>query len=97
MENQTNQKEEHISQIESKIGESPFLNYYSNSLNGENTKIKLKVIDYNMRPVSVTADHNEFRNIVEVKIESDQKSTFELLFDSNHSIEERILKEQFIE
>ena len=63
----------------------------------ENTKIKLKVIDYNMRPVSVTADHNEFRNIVEVKIESDQKSTFELLFDSNHSIEERILKEQFIE
>ena len=26
-----------------------------------------------------------------------EKSTFELLFDSNHSIEERILKEQFIE
>ena len=40
MENKTNQKEEHISQIESKIGESPFSNYYSNSLGGENAKIK---------------------------------------------------------
>ena len=40
MENQTNQKEEHILQIESKIVESPFLNYYSNFLGGENLKIK---------------------------------------------------------
>ncbi|MAH42981.1 hypothetical protein CL614_04650 [archaeon] len=40
MENKTNQKEEHISQIESKIGESPFLNYYSNSFGDENAKIK---------------------------------------------------------
>ena len=61
----------------------------------ENTKIKLKVIDYKIRPVNVTADHNEFKNIVEVDISSAQDLSFELLFDINHSIEEKILKEQF--
>ena len=45
--------------------------------------------------MSVTADHNEFKNIVEVDISSAQDLSFELLFDINHSIEEKILKEQF--
>ena len=67
------------------------------ALLSENTKIKLIVNDYKSRPVNATADHNEFRNIVEVDIFSAQNLSFELLFDSNHSIEERILKEQFIE
>ena len=70
---------------------------WKGALLSQNTKIHINVVDHLNRPVSVTADHNEFRNIVEVKIASDQKSAFELLFDSNHSIEERILKEQFIE
>ena len=67
------------------------------ALLSENTKIKLNVIDYKTRPVSVTADHNEFKNIIEVDIASAKNLSFELLFDINHSIEERILKEQFIE
>jgi len=70
---------------------------WKGALLSENTKININVIDHLIRPVSVTADHNEFRNIVEVKIASAQNSSFELLFDNNHSIEERILKEQFIE
>ena len=70
---------------------------WKGALLSENTKIKLNVIDYNTRPVSVTADYNEFRNIAEVDISSAQNFSFELLFDSNHSIEERILKEQFSE
>ena len=37
------------------------------------------------------------RNIVEVDVASAKDLSFELLFDSNHSIEERILKEQFSE
>ena len=61
----------------------------------EKTKIDLKVIDYNVRPSSVTADHNEFRNIKNVKIQSSIKNYCTILFDSNHSMEERILKEQF--
>ena len=51
---------------------------------------------YKNRAVSVTADHNEFRNITEVEISCAENLSFELLFDSNHSMEERIIKEQFV-
>ena len=57
--------------------------------------IKLSVIDFKKRPVSVTADNTEFRNIQRVEIKSSNKITCKLLFDNNHSMEERILKEQF--
>ena len=60
-----------------------------------NTNIKFEVIDNINRPVSVTADHSEFRNIVKVDIISAQKSSCKILLDSNHSMEERVLKEQF--
>ena len=60
-----------------------------------NTNIKFEVIDNINRPVSVTADHSEFRNIVKVDIISAQKSSCKILLDSKHSMEERVLKEQF--
>ena len=60
-----------------------------------NTNIKFEVIDNINRPVSVTADHSEFRNIVKVGIISSQKSSCKILLDSKHSMEERVLKEQF--
>jgi NAD+ kinase len=63
-------------------------------LNEEN-KINFKVINFDNRPVSVTADNTEFRNIKNVKIYSSKNNSCKLLFDNNHSIEERILKEQF--
>ena len=61
----------------------------------QKTKIYLSVIDYMHRPSSVTADHNEYRDIKNVKIQSSDKDYCTILFDSNHSMEERILKEQF--
>ena len=61
----------------------------------EKTKIDLNVIDNHHRPSSVTADHNEFRDIKNVKIQSSDKNYCTILFDSNQSMEERILKEQF--
>ncbi len=60
-----------------------------------NTNIKFEVIDNINRPVSVTADHSEFRNIVKVDIISSQTSSCKILLDSKHSMEERVLKEQF--
>ena len=65
------------------------------ALLSEKTNIKLNVIDSKFRPSSVTADHNEFRNVKEVEINSSSNIKCELLFDNNHSMEERILKEQF--
>ena len=43
----------------------------------------------------MTADHNEFRDIEEVEITSSDNLKCNILFNSNHSMEERILKEQF--
>ena len=61
----------------------------------QKNEIKLNVIDFKKRPVSVTADNTEFRNVQTVVIKSAKKNTCKLLFDNNHSMEERILKEQF--
>ena len=58
-------------------------------------KINFNIIDSLNRPVSVTADNTEFRNIKNVEVYSSKKNSCKLLFDNNHSIEERILKEQF--
>ena len=60
-----------------------------------NTNIKFEVIDNINRPVSVTADHNEYRDIIKVNIVSSNKNSCKILLDSKHSMEERILKEQF--
>ena len=61
----------------------------------EKNKINFNIKDYKNRPVSVTADNTEFRNIKKVEIYSSKKYSCKLLFDNNHSMEERILKEQF--
>ena len=65
------------------------------ALISEKMKINLYVNDSNIRSSSVTADHNEFRNIEEVEITSSKDEACNLLFNNHHSMEERILKEQF--
>ena len=61
-----------------------------------NSKITFEIIDHNSRPVSVTADSNEVKNIKEVSIFEDRSIKFRILFDPNHSLEERIIREQFV-
>lgn len=61
----------------------------------QNNKINFNINDFKKRPVSVTADNEEFRDIKTVSIKSSNKNFCKLLFDENHSIEERVLKEQF--
>jgi NAD+ kinase len=61
----------------------------------QKNRIRFDVIDFKNRPVSVAADNNEFRNIKNVEICPSEKNSCKLLFDNNHSMEERILKEQF--
>jgi len=57
--------------------------------------IEFEVIDYKTRPVSATADYTEVRNIKKVTVREDSSLHFTLLFDQNHSLEERIIREQF--
>ena len=59
------------------------------------TDIKIDIIDPYKRPVSATADSNEVRDVVEVRIRESRDQTMTLLFDPEHNLEERILNEQF--
>jgi NAD+ kinase len=47
------------------------------------------------RPVSAVADHYEFRDVARVSVTTDHSIGVELLHDPGHSMEERILREQF--
>jgi len=65
------------------------------ALLSESNIIKINVLNFRERQVSVTADNIEFRNIKEVTIQSSYDKTCKILFDKNHSIEDKILNEQF--
>ena len=65
------------------------------ALLSEKNIIEITVINFMDRKVSVTADNIEFRNIKEVTIQSSQDKNCRILFDNNHSIEDKILNEQF--
>jgi len=47
------------------------------------------------RPVSAVADNVEFQNVLEVTVHEDRTHVVTLLFDPGHSLEERVLTEQF--
>ncbi len=60
-----------------------------------NAKIKFEILEHESRPVSATADFIEVRNVKEVSIFEDQTISFKILFDNDHSLEEKIIREQF--
>ena len=57
--------------------------------------IKFEILDAEDRRVSATADFYEVRNVKSVVVSEDRTQTAKLLFDPEHNLEERILKEQF--
>ncbi len=58
--------------------------------------ITFEVLNGDKRSVSATADYNEVRDVLRVEVFEDNSTTLKLLFDPDHSLEERILNEQFI-
>ena len=59
-------------------------------------KVRFSILEPEKRPVSAVADYTEVRDVVEVEIVEDRKVSLILLFDPEHNLEERILKEQFV-
>lgn len=59
------------------------------------TAVEIKVLDPYKRPVSVTADSHEVRDVIEVRIVESNEQIVTLLFDPEHNLEDRILNEQF--
>jgi NAD+ kinase len=58
-------------------------------------KIEIEVLDADNRPVSAVADHTEFRNVSRVHVSMDRSVDLVMLHDPGHSLDERILREQF--
>ena len=61
----------------------------------ERADVKIEALEAEKRPISAVADHAEFRNIAEVQIKQDKSHQLLMLFDADHSLDERILTEQF--
>ena len=59
-------------------------------------RVRFEVLDHYKRSVSATADAYEVRDIVRVEAFEDKQTELKLLFDPDHSLEERILNEQFL-
>jgi len=59
-------------------------------------RIRFEILDYYKRPVSATADAHEIRNVISVEVFEDKSITLKLMFDPDHSLEQRILDEQFM-
>lgn len=57
--------------------------------------VTIEVLEADRRPVSVAADHLEVRHVRSVTVRQDCKTAIPLLFDADHSLEERMLREQF--
>ena len=57
--------------------------------------ITIEVLEAQKRPVSAVADHNETRDVVKVEIEKARATELYMMFDHDHSFDERVLAEQF--
>jgi NAD+ kinase len=57
--------------------------------------VRIEVLEPERRPVSSTADNVETRDIRAVDIREDEANELTLLFDPDHGLDERILREQF--
>jgi NAD+ kinase len=58
--------------------------------------IRFDILDPLKRPVSAVADHTEVRDVSHVEVAEDGSVTMTMLFDAGHSLDERILAEQFL-
>lgn len=66
------------------------------ALLSHDAEVRFDVLEAAKRPVSAVADHTEIRNVVQVTIKENRNVSLKLLFDEGHSLDERILSEQFV-
>jgi NAD+ kinase len=59
-------------------------------------QIEFDILEGDKRPVSATADDFEVRNVRKVSIQQADNVSKTVMFDPDYSLEERILKEQFL-
>ncbi len=58
-------------------------------------KVRFEVLESSKRPVSAVADDFEVRDVTAIDVAEDRAISMTLLYDVGHSLDERILAEQF--
>jgi NAD+ kinase len=61
----------------------------------DTARVRVEVLEPEKRPVAAVADHDEVRAVRTVDIQMDHSISMQMLFDPGHSLDERILREQF--
>jgi len=61
----------------------------------DRARVRFEVLEPQKRPVAAVADHDEVREVSAVDIQMDLAAGMQLLFDPGHSLDERIVREQF--
>ncbi|SRR5579885_1302695 len=60
-------------------------------------KVRFEILEAEKRPVSAVADDYEVRDVTSVDVAEDRSVSMTMLFDAGHSLDERILAEQFLD
>lgn len=60
-------------------------------------RTRFEILEPEKRPVSAVADHFEVRDVASVDVAEDRSIMMTMLFDAGHSLNERILSEQFLD
>ena len=58
--------------------------------------VEFKILEAQRRPVGASADSFEVRNVAHITVYEDHSQSACILFDPDHSLEERIFNEQFV-
>ena len=76
---------------------SPFRpRHWRGALLPDTATVTIEVEEAERRPVAAVADHDEVRSVQRVDIRRDPDIAMRMLFDPGHSLDERILREQFV-
>lgn len=59
-------------------------------------RVRFDILEVEKRPVSATADYTEVRDVVTVSVRENGEIEITMLFDPEHSLDQRVLKEQFL-
>ncbi|SRR5665213_2174842 len=60
-------------------------------------RTRFEILEPRKRPVSAVADDEEVRNVASIDVAEDRSIAMTMLFDAGHSLDERILAEQFVD
>ncbi len=60
-------------------------------------RTRFEILEPGKRPVSAVADNFEVRDVIDVEVAEDRSISMTMLFDAGHSLDERILTEQFLD